>query len=313
MRISLVFNELSTTSVVSGSIAEGRQRMSAMLATISLATRKGMASGVDGLMQGMGTIILAPGYPVQRWLNDGKVNRDEQRLLGVCATKDPRTLADDLSDDCDVRCNKLLGEGIRRAYLLDLMTLSIRSDEFWDSPMLQVTVERLNDAEVDETNGEVPNACRDSHVEWNSVWIQKRLTDDLPTTAAELVDWVGESVPHLRFCDGWANAVVRSQHMARTVAVELAILEAHILQYGSEPFDIPQHRYPGRTSLESAPTLEQYGNDRLFLCPDGQTRLFSQHLKVRADWRIHIFPVPDQGYCYVGYTGRHLRTVQDHT
>lgn len=287
--------------------------MSEMLGAVKLATRKGMPLGVDGLMSGLGTIVLAPGYSVQRWLNDHAVDRDERQLLRLCATKDPRTPVDHLESDCDVMCNDRAGEGVRRAYFRDLMTLSVRSVEFWDSPSLPVIVEQVDGEDVDETDGEIPNACRDSHVESNSAWIQKRLTDDLPTTAAELVDWVGESVPHLRFCDGWANAVVRSQHMARTVAVELATLEAHILQYGSEPFDIPQHRYPGRTSLESAPTLEQYGNDRLFLCPDGQTRLFSQHLKLRAEWRIHIFPVPDQGYCYVGYTGRHLRTVQDHT
>lgn len=287
--------------------------MSEMLSAVKLATRKGMPLGVDGLMSGLGTIVLAPDYSVQRWLNDHAVDRDERQLLRLCATKDPRTPVDNLESDCNVMCNDCAGEGVRRAYFRDLMTLSMRSDEFWDSPSLPITVEQLDGEDVDKTNGQIPNACRDSHVESNSDWIQKRLVDALPNTATELKAWTHESVPHLIFCDRWADSVEQSQHMARTVAVELAKLEAYIAQYGRESFDLPQHRYPGKTSVESSPTREQYGGNRLFLCPDGQTRLFSQHLKLHANWRIHIFPMPGQGCCYVGYAGPHLPTVNDPT
>lgn len=313
MRIPLVFNELSAASTVSNSIWEGRQRMSDMLKAITLAKNKGMSSGVCGLRQGALNIVLAPEYSAQKWRNDREVNRDERELLRVYATKDPPIPERDDSVVREVRCGGDAGNGLLHAQRSGLMTISIRSNEVWDSPTLQVTVDQLGTATVDRTDEEIPNACREQHVESNDAWIRKRLRDSLPNTATDLNAWVQDNVPHLLFCPKWADSVQRSQDMARAVAGELAELEAYVAEWGSDLFDSRQHPYPGDTSPDSSPTLQRYYVCRTFPCPDGVSRVFSQHLKLYDAWRIYIFPRPDQGRCYVGYAGPHLPTVNDPT
>jgi len=309
--IPLVFNELSARSTVADSIWEGRQCMSDMLKAIMFAKSRGMSSGVYGLRQGVLSIVLAPEYSAQRWRNDREVDRDERELLSIYATKDPPMPGGDLLTSREVRCNGDAGDGLLRAQRFGLMTISIRSNEVWDSPTLQVTVDQLGDVTVDRTDDEIPNACRSRHVESNDAWIRKRLKDALPNTATDLNTWVEDNVPHLFFCPKWADSVEQSQQMARSVAAELAELETYIAQWGSESFDSPQHPYPGRTSGESLPTLQRYYACRTFPCPDGAARIFSQHLKFHDAWRIYIFPMPHQGYCYIGYAGPHLPTVQN--
>ncbi|PSB01680.1 hypothetical protein [Merismopedia glauca] len=68
--------------------------------------------------------------------------------------------------------------------------------------------------------------------------------------------------------------------------------------------------YSIETSGESEPTLNQYRQQRTFCCPNGEERLFEQHVKLRAyNWRIHFLPENPSKPLLVGYIGRHLPTV----
>ena len=64
-------------------------------------------------------------------------------------------------------------------------------------------------------------------------------------------------------------------------------------------------------SPESGPTLQRYSEERTFMCPDGQQRVFSWHAKV-GSWRLYFDPAPGPGHLFVGYAGKHLRTVTLH-
>jgi hypothetical protein len=88
-------------------------------------------------------------------------------------------------------------------------------------------------------------------------------------------------------------------------------LQVYVAEHGRESFDLSQCPYPGQTSVDSAATLQEFGGDRTFLCPDGERRTFSQHLKLRHTWRIYVYVLPDSGLCCVGYAGPHLPTVND--
>lgn len=69
--------------------------------------------------------------------------------------------------------------------------------------------------------------------------------------------------------------------------------------------------YSIETSRESEPTLNQYSQQRIFCCPDGEDRLFEQHVKLRGcNWRIHFLPENPSQAIIVGYIGRHLPTVK---
>lgn len=66
-------------------------------------------------------------------------------------------------------------------------------------------------------------------------------------------------------------------------------------------------------SEESSATLNhpRYGEDRKFLCPDGQRRQFSLHSKpTGGNIRIYFFPIGISKKAYIGYVGRHLPSVE---
>jgi len=66
-----------------------------------------------------------------------------------------------------------------------------------------------------------------------------------------------------------------------------------------------------KVSPESSMTLEMYGRERTFRCPDGQKRLFSWHLRLTPHaWRIHFYPDEQTKTLIIGYIGHHLPTVR---
>ncbi|MGO8673727.1 MAG: hypothetical protein ACLQVD_20510 [Capsulimonadaceae bacterium] len=65
------------------------------------------------------------------------------------------------------------------------------------------------------------------------------------------------------------------------------------------------------SSPETGPTLEKYGHARDFACPDGLSRRFSWHTKLRAfNKRIHFNVDPDAHTVFIGYIGDHLPTAK---
>jgi hypothetical protein len=70
-------------------------------------------------------------------------------------------------------------------------------------------------------------------------------------------------------------------------------------------FDIKAISY---ASGESEATLNKFGEQRIFSCPDGKHRLFSWHKKLDA-LGIHFFDFPATKRILIGYVGRHLDIV----
>lgn len=67
-------------------------------------------------------------------------------------------------------------------------------------------------------------------------------------------------------------------------------------------------------SGEGKATMDRYGDERNFLCPDGQKRTFEWHLKGLPNaWRIHIWADSHSRKILIGYVGRHLPTINDPT
>ena len=63
------------------------------------------------------------------------------------------------------------------------------------------------------------------------------------------------------------------------------------------------------SSGESQSTLDMYGNQRTFICPDGQPRVFSWRKKLSA-LRLDFFDFSAQKRLLAGYVGRHLDTAK---
>jgi hypothetical protein len=67
-------------------------------------------------------------------------------------------------------------------------------------------------------------------------------------------------------------------------------------------------RYGLSVSGESDQTMHKYGRERRFKLPNGRREFFVKHIKT-GELRFHFFPDIEEHKIYVGYIGRHLRTV----
>lgn len=61
-------------------------------------------------------------------------------------------------------------------------------------------------------------------------------------------------------------------------------------------------------SPESEITLLEYGENRKFRTPDGNTLLFNYHLKLGNQFRIYIHQIQKSNKLYIGHIGNHLPT-----
>lgn len=65
-----------------------------------------------------------------------------------------------------------------------------------------------------------------------------------------------------------------------------------------------------RISGESEQTMASYGNERIFSLPTGGTETFELHIKT-GDFRFHFYPDNKNHKVFIGYIGKHLRTVSN--
>ena len=97
--------------------------------------------------------------------------------------------------------------------------------------------------------------------------------------------------------------------MLRPVVRRLFELERYCQESTTGAFE--PTRLSTKASPESQVTLNQYGKERTFLCPDDIERTFSWHLRLTPGaWRLYFIPFPKTRKMIIGYIGPHLRTVK---
>lgn len=102
-----------------------------------------------------------------------------------------------------------------------------------------------------------------------------------------------------------------SPTMLRPVAPRLFQLQTYCQEWTEDRFDPKQ--LPTRASPESQVTLNQYGKERTFRCPDNRERTFSWHLRLTPGaWRLYFIPRKETRQMIIGYIGPHLPTVKYH-
>ncbi len=267
---------------------------------------------------------LALNYPIRRWLNDREVDREERRFLRNLATKSP--FSEDIIDVeiKEVEENTAISEfyyegelaiGLGIAYLLDALSISILSESQWNFSRLNLDVITIDENEelIDEQIELCHISCRD-HVQEHTDWIQNRIKIQI-YDGVKLWKLKEELFPRLEFCDSVGKQlqnIKRGQLELKLVREALSQLDSCCQNWTSGSFST--EGYSLEISPESTVTLNQYSQERTFSCPDGQERLFEQHIKLRVcNWRIHFYPKEEPGKIIIGYIGRHLPTVKYRT
>lgn len=319
MAIEMVLNELSLKAQAAD-VRAARDGMANLVDTLQAATASGVARVLRTSADFHGT-ILAPDYLLVRWRNDPEVDRERRSYFRTLTTKVP-VLADvplsALAGEpalFDFKDRGVRAEGLGAAFLMDALAVSLLSDAWWDTPTVQLTVSHLDDSAAMVTKAEpIRHASRRAHVARHDAWIGERIR----TGVRDGVDlWSRRMalIPSLAFC-GSVRAQLEGLNIGnpllKSVRDRLFEFEDYCRTWNNGPFDMQQ--LPTRVSPESEATLNQYGAERRFLCPDGQERVFSLHVRITPGaWRIHFIPLADEHRILIGYIGRHLPTVHDPT
>jgi len=319
MDLEMVFNELSIHPHALN-ISTARQVMGALVNTIATAIRSGVKP-VLRTNEAFQTTLLAPNYLLAQWRNDPEVERDLKVLFSRVQTKTPfliDILDTEVTDRVERSEFKYKGEtatGLGVAYEIEGLAISFISDQEWDTPVLLINMDILDDSgEILSETLEVIHACNLDHIEKHEEWIRNRIRTGI-RDGADMWNRRSELFPSLSFCENVGSQILglgSNNPMLRPVMKRLLELNDYAAQWELGVFNASA--IPSKVSPESEPTLREYGNERKFHCPDGVTRLFSWHARLTPGaWRLHFFPESNRRIIIIGYIGPKLPTVSDPT
>jgi hypothetical protein len=319
--MEMVFNELSLLSQAQ-SIPQARQRMTQFISSIAAVTSQGVSrvlrTDIDFQVKD-----IAPSYSLLQWRNDNEVRREERQFLRSLTTKAPyleglpqlqdATLTSQFFYKDSQESFPTLGFGY--AYLLDALAISLSSEERWNYASIQFEHQWLEtDEDVLSEQVTVQHCCHPSHVVTHRDWITNQLQKSVQN-GADLWNRRDTLFSALSFCDSAAKTLqllTGADSTFRQVIKRLFDLEGYCKDWLEGGFD--HNKLPSKVSPESEATLNQYGRERTFTCPDGVNRVFSWHVRLTPlAWRIHFFPDPAARQIIIGYVGPHLPTVNNPT
>jgi hypothetical protein len=315
MQLEMILNGLSLKNPVNDEQI-ARELMSTLIKTISLAVNLGIRTlRTENKIY---DIIIAPDYPLSKWLNDNQVDIEQRDFLLTLETQTPllKEITDTvIRDKVDLSDFKYQGEAARDlgiSYLLDNLAISFNSDTKWNSSQLKLELTTIDENDdLTESTIKVNHASFKIHIEEHKNWIEQRIRLTI-NDGKELWYRKEELFPDLEFCE----SVRKQLEDIRTGQLELqyvvkALFELQNCSKNWNNGTFSTQGYSIETSGESEPTLNQYSQQRTFRCLDGEDRLFEQHVKLRVcNWRIHFLPENPSKAIVVGYIGRHLPTVK---
>jgi hypothetical protein len=206
--------------------------------------------------------------------------------------------------------------GLGYAHLLNGLSLSILTEPCWNTALINLNCLELHPEtnELLEERVTIKHASRALHItDHHKVWIAERVHASV-RDGQSLWEKVTLWFPNLVFCDNARRQVQALQNNSLPlprIVERLFELERYCRNWTEGGFDGAQLR---NASPESHQTLNQFGQQRELVCPDGRIRLFNWHLKGLPNaWRIHIWPDEKNRKILIGYIGRHLPTVNDPT
>ncbi len=318
MALEMVLNEHSLQ--MAPDVHTARVWMAEFVQTIKTAARHKVTRSLRTTSD-IFDLHLANDYPLRRWLNDVEVNRDMRLYLKQLTRKRPPW--NDLPDlDDQVKGYQFAHTGYTHmdpqvcglwvSHLVKALAISLPSNSHWGSNVLDLEVQWLEEEDNIQSESVViiHASCAD-HVRHNAAWIEDRLIKDIEN-GADLWDRRTNLFPALTFCANVGRQIqTLSPTMLWPVVGRLFDLQTHCERWTSGGFSTTG--LPGNPSTESPATLQQFGQERTFRCPDGETRCFDWHVRLTPNaWRLHFFPHPEIKQMIIGYVGPHLPTAKYH-
>lgn len=312
MPLEMVLNELSLRPA--SSVIEAHTRMKDLIETIRQATKRRISRALR-TDRDLNDIELAAEYPVRRWRNDPEVDLEAKRFFRSLTSQAPYfanvpvAAARASGMDCFF-CGER-ANGLLAAYLLDSLAVSLGSDRQWEDGAIQVDIEELIDNEIQTTREELRHASDSKHIELHHNWIMQRTRLPDPRDGTELWAQCTERYPQLLFCaavEQHLEHYLSGNEALVQIMKRLSAINHYVGNWKEGAFDA--NSLGSNVTPESQATLNQYAQERTFLCPDGVKRVFSWHARFPpGERRLYFYPDSELRTITIGYIGAHLRTV----
>lgn len=313
MTAELVLNELSLDQAPA--VEPARDRMFSLIHTCFLAQTAG-ASRMLLLPENTVQRELSDGYSIWQWANDPLVDIDLRRKFLSMASYGPFTekvLGLEALERLGISeyfHDERSAKGLSAAHVLDGLAVSIASGETWDQETVEVKILSLDDA-ADLIEGEVQirHACSPAHIHGHKDWLSARQRAQVGS-GGDIWAQRQELFAALIFCErveAQLRAINRGDPHLRQALRRLCQLNDYFAAWNKGPFD--------RTQIldcdpESQVTLQQYGAQHSFQCPDGQQRVFSWHVPMTPGaWRLFFYPDGRKRKAFIGHIGAKLPNV----
>jgi hypothetical protein len=312
MDLEMVLNELSL-KIPADNVQTAQQRMSDLVDTAREAAEFGVKPIIRTHSDFYNT-LLSDNYSLSNWLVDQSVNRDEIRFI-LTAAKTP-FLADIQNSELenktilsDFLCAEEISEGLKIAYLLESLGLSIKSEPRWDSHTIVLSATWLEDDDTSYSDIlTVLHASTKEHIQHHIPWIQERLRTGV-RDGVDLWNRREELFPTLLFCESVSvqiQSLENGNPILRQVVGRLFALEQSCKIWLNGSYDLNQLN---KASPESESRLKKLKKLLTFRCPDGKDRIFSLHMRMTpGDWRLHFSCDLGPGEkIIIGYIGRKIQ------
>ncbi len=313
MALDIVLNELSLETPAPDQLV-ARQWISNLIQTVRAINAQTKNQSIFRSQYDFYSTLLASDYSLRQWLNDNQVDREERRFIKSLATKAP--FSEDILEpvevlsienniaSCEFRYKGKLAIGLGIAYLLDTISVSVNSSSCWDCSYLNLEVISIDE---DDEKITIVHASRKEHLQDHIDWIKNRIHSNIDGEA--LWNQKGDLFPNLQFCSSVEKQLQNlliGNSMLEHVKERLHKLQKYTENWTEKSFN--SNLLNCSASPESEATLKKYSKERTFICPDGQKRIFSWHVRLPLGWRIHFYPEKPKKIL-IGYIGEHLPTA----
>lgn len=273
------------------------------------------------------SVLLATDYCWRDWLATEGRKLDNRNLASGLKSMLTSTPLIEPSEDVDsalkevrIQPSGTTLEALHAAECLSMPLLSHPTEDHWIGPSIRIYLRQLNNSGlITESTKELINLATLDSLESNRLALTSA-RDRILGSASDL--WKNRETlfPNVVLCGDMKSTLGSWKFGENGLAFlrdTLDVMDRACQKWQESPDGISGvisclSDLGLRCSGESEPTMQQFGEERRFRLPDGSSEYFWDHAK-RSNLRIHFLPNSSKKMIYIGYFGKHLKTVRDPT
>jgi hypothetical protein len=310
----IFWNELSELPLAEN-VTDGNARMNRLVDALAALRRAVPGAPAPRLRshEPLHASPLAPGYTVADWQT--RADETRRRLFLQLATSSPLLRHDDGNRPMDrygcADCwiDDASAKGLRAAWAVDELAVSLESDLRWEGPVVAADLEFIDDdGEPSRSPVEIRHLANVGHVTVHATWLAERIRRSV-VDGDDLWARRGVLLPNVEFCKEVERQLARldaGSDQFRQVVARLFRLDTTIAEWARTEVrrTIDKDFLPYKCTPETPQTLKEEADDHTATRSDGTKHLFKWHVRFTpGEGRLFFDVDPKLGRGVVGYIG----------